>query len=131
MSIISPIDYGRLRQISLEAAGKAKNIVRRTVISPMANTIYYLPEDGFIDAKEIVGFLVYTPDGDPLTMEVDMSDGEETRVLAGYSISSSDYVVGMWNSIVVTEASGLYLLRLKITTVATPPTNIKIVAVII
>jgi hypothetical protein len=131
MSIISPIDYGRLRQISLEAAGKAKNIIRRTVTSPMANTIYYLPEDGFIDAKEIAGFLVYTPDGDPLTMEVDMSDGEETRVLAGYSISPSDYVVGMWNSIVVTEAGGLYLLRLKVMTGSTPPSYIKIAAVII
>jgi len=129
--ILGSIDYSRIRQIIQEAVGREKNIVRRTVTSPAASTTYYLPEDGFIDAKEIAGFLVYTTDGDPLTVQVEMSDGEEIRELAGYSISSSDYVVGKWNSIVVTEASGLYLLRLKITTGATPPTNIKIVAVII
>ena len=126
MSVIYP-DLEKLKK-----ALRKKTVIRRVVESPEASKSYYLPETGWIDLSSygVTGFLIYSPDGDPLSCQVELSDGEDSGDLVGYAIQASDYVVGAWNSIIMPEALALNKIRLRVTTGSTPPTKIKMIAVL-
>jgi len=109
---------------------RLKDNVTETVVTPAASTTYYLPSTGVIQITRNghVSFLIYTPDGDPLTCSVEYgveSDGSDLHDLVGAEITTSEYVVGKWNFI-HTDVNAGYC-RLKVTTGAIAPSSIKLV----
>jgi hypothetical protein len=118
-------DYGRLRRaLREELRDKAASPAKIT--SPSPNKPYYTDWVPLSDYGS-TGFLVYTPDGDPLAIQVEFSDGEYSGDLIGFTLSSTDYQVGKWNSILLPEfACAGGSVRLRITTGPTPPSAIKV-----
>jgi hypothetical protein len=103
---------------------RRKNSVKGVIESPSPNTSYNTDS---IDLGESGSWslFVYSPDGSPLTVQIEMSDdGVTFKDLVGYTISSSDYSVDMWNNI-SEHKFGFGWIRARITTGATAPTRIK------
>ena len=130
MLILRAMGAEELRSILREEL-RLKTINRRLISTPLANTSYYLPETGWIDLSTYshIGFLVYTPNGSPITLQIEASDGEDAGDLVGYAIPPDNYVVGAWNSIIAPEAAGLLMVRLRATTGPTAPTRLKMIAI--
>jgi len=117
--------------IDVIEAARRKVAYTRAITAPSPNTAYYLPaEPDWIDLTEhsYLGFLVYTPDGDALTLQLQFSDGEDIGDLVGFALPSANYVIGSWNNIFVPEGAGLGRIRLKATTGAVAPSRIKLIA---
>jgi hypothetical protein len=106
----------------------SKYATSNKITSPSPNTTYY---SDWVDLSErgSTGFLIYSDAGDPLTVQVELNDGEYSGDLAGYAISSTNYQVGKWNSMLIPEFSCIGgKVRLRITTGAVAPGVIKVVS---
>ncbi len=118
------IDIGDILAEKLREELRRKTVVRGVIMSPSPNTTYYTDVVDLSEGGEWSLF-VYTPDGDSLSIQIELSDdGTEFKDLVGYAITTTDYVVGKWNSI-SEHKFGFGLLRARISTGATAPTRIK------
>ncbi len=117
----------RIRKIideELREVLRRKTAVSGVIDSPAPNTNYYTDVIDLSEGGEWSLF-VYTPDGGPLSIQIELSDdGTEFKDLVGYAITTTNYVVGKWNSI-SEHKFGFGLLRARISTGATAPTKIK------